>query len=94
MIILFSILFICINGIFGVSVCEEKTFLLELREDLEDNGHLDCLRTIDAPHSKYETQEENNKYIFIKNCLLEYKYVKLTNYSKTGFGIMGFIMCF
>ena len=61
MIILFSILFICIYLFNGVSVCDEKTLVLELREDIEDNGHLDCLRTIDAPHNKYETQDENNK---------------------------------
>jgi hypothetical protein len=70
MIILFSFLFIYFYVINGVSVCEEQTFILELREDLEDNGHLDCLRTIDAPHSKYETQDENNKYYigYIKIC--------------------------
>lgn len=31
-------------------VCDEKLLLMELKQDLEDNGVLDCLRVIQSPH--------------------------------------------
>jgi len=46
------------------SVCDEKTLKLELKQDIEDNGILDCLRTISKPHSYDESLEEYNKRIF------------------------------
>lgn len=45
------------------SVCDEKTLKMELKQDIEDNGVLDCLRTIMKPHNYEETFEEYNKRI-------------------------------
>ncbi len=36
---------------------------MELQQDIEDNGMLDCLRVVEAPHSYLETEEEKNKRI-------------------------------
>lgn len=36
---------------------------MELKQDIEDNGMLDCLRVVEAPHSYLETEEEKNKRI-------------------------------
>ena len=33
------------------SVCDEKLLKMELMQDIEDNGMLDCLRVVEAPHS-------------------------------------------
>lgn len=40
------------------SVCSLHTLKKELLEDIEDNGALDCLRNIPAPHNKKETELE------------------------------------
>jgi len=45
------------------SVCDEKTLKMELKQDIEDNGILDCLRVIMKPHNYEETAEEYNKRI-------------------------------
>ena len=46
----------------GDAVCDERTLMLELRQDIADNGKLDCLRRIDAPAGVIETyQEKNNR---------------------------------
>jgi len=42
------------------AICDRKTLLAELQQDMEDNGHLDCLRLIPAPHGK-ETSDQINK---------------------------------
>lgn len=41
-------------------VCDEKLFLMELKQDIEDNGVLDCLRVIQAPHNQMEDWKEKN----------------------------------
>ena len=43
------------------AVCDLNTLKVELRQDLEDNGMLDCQRVIEPPHFKEETEEEKNK---------------------------------
>ena len=45
------------------SVCTLKTLRMEIREDLADNGMLDCLRRINAPHNYIETENEKNARI-------------------------------
>ena len=37
-------LIICLFYINADSVCDHEVFILELKQDLEDNGILDCLR--------------------------------------------------
>ena len=45
------------------SVCDERMLILELRQDLEDNQMLDCLRAVHPPHGYEETNEEKNRRI-------------------------------
>jgi hypothetical protein len=42
-------------------VCDLALLEMELREDIMDNGSLDCLRTIEPPRSSKETPEEKNR---------------------------------
>jgi len=61
-IMLFFILFYGIIYIAkSTGVCDEKTLILELKQDIEDNGVLDCLRTIQAPNFYMEDWKEKNK---------------------------------
>lgn len=43
------------------SVCDYELLALELKQDLNDNGILDCLRTIKPPSGIIETPEQMNK---------------------------------
>ena len=43
------------------SVCDLELFVMELKQDLEDNGILDCLRVIKPPSGVIETIEQKNK---------------------------------
>jgi hypothetical protein len=43
------------------SVCDLETLILELKQDLEDNGILDCLKIIKPPNGVIETPEQKNK---------------------------------
>lgn len=46
------------------AVCDENTFITELRQDIADNKQLDCLRVVaDAPTDKEETEEMRRKRI-------------------------------
>ena len=51
---------LCLSQIKSDSVCSLKTLKLELLQDIEDNGMLDCLRYIPPPHFKEETEKEKN----------------------------------
>jgi hypothetical protein len=42
------------------SVCDLNMLLTEIRQDLADNGMLDCLRVIDPPHFVDETEDQKN----------------------------------
>ena len=42
------------------SVCDLNTLIVELKQDLADNGMLDCLRVIDPPHFVDETEDQKN----------------------------------
>ena len=42
------------------SVCDLETFLLEVKQDLKDNGMLDCLRIIEPPNFVVETEDQKN----------------------------------
>jgi hypothetical protein len=42
------------------SVCDLNTLLIELKQDLADNGMLDCLRVIEPPHFVEETEDQKN----------------------------------
>jgi hypothetical protein len=42
------------------SVCDLNTLIVEVKQDLADNGMLDCLRVIEPPHFVEETEEQKN----------------------------------
>ena len=42
------------------SVCDLETLVLELKQDLKDNGMLDCLRVIEPPNFVVESEEQKN----------------------------------
>jgi len=55
---------------------------MELKQDIEDNGVLDCLRVIQPPHNYIESIDEKNKRISAQwdsNCAFEADY----NWMKT-----------
>ena len=60
LVFMISIAFMCSTGICD-SVCDLELFILELKQDLEDNGILDCLRVIKPPNGVLETIEQKNK---------------------------------
>src|SRR5437879_2484522 len=51
---------ILISQIKSDAVCDLNLLLTEIRQDLADNGMLDCLRIIDPPHFVEETEEQKN----------------------------------
>jgi hypothetical protein len=55
---IFCSLFYSLKG--NGAVCDEKSLLLELKQDLEDNGVLDCLRKVNRPHGVNESPSERN----------------------------------
>jgi len=59
----FVILLAGVSQVRSDSVCTLKTLKMELIEDINDNGMLDCLRKIDAPHTYIETEQEKNNRI-------------------------------
>ena len=55
-----TFIFLCYSD----AVCDENTFITELRQDIADNKMLDCLRVVqDAPTDKEETEEMRRKRI-------------------------------
>lgn len=42
-------------------VCSEDELIKELREDIDDNGKLDCLRVSLSPLDQDETDEQKSK---------------------------------
>lgn len=60
--ILASIIFlICMKFCILDAVCDLDVLILELKQDLDDNGILDCLRVIKPPIGVIETPEQLNK---------------------------------
>lgn len=43
------------------SVCDKKLLIAELKQDLADNGRLDCLREIKNVYGYQETELEKNR---------------------------------
>jgi len=61
---IFSYVLICFAMMMHFSkgaVCDEQKLTTELRQDLEDNGILDCMRKIPAPEGVQETEAAKNK---------------------------------
>lgn len=58
--ILTTFLLISFSVIKSDAVCGLNTLLMEVKQDLADNGMLDCLRVIDPPHFVEETEEQKN----------------------------------
>jgi hypothetical protein len=57
---LILILTILISKVNSDSVCDLNTLIVEIKQDLRDNGMLDCLRVIEQPNSIEETEEQKN----------------------------------
>ena len=43
-----------------MAICDLKLLQMELKQDLEDNGILDCLRIVEPPEGVDETPKEKN----------------------------------
>jgi hypothetical protein len=87
----FIILFICLLNYYTIcdSVCDLELFILELKQDLEDNGILDCLRKIRPPNGVIETTEQKNKRLAAQwdtSCSFESSFDWVSQYKK-NFGI-------
>jgi len=50
-----------VSRIYSDAVCDQDTFINELKQDLADNNMLDCLRVIVPPHMGQETAEQKNR---------------------------------
>ena len=59
-IVVLFITFSLMNIAKSAAVCDLNTLLVEVKQDLRDNGMLDCLRVIDQPHSVEETEDQKN----------------------------------
>jgi hypothetical protein len=55
------ILFLTFVAIKTDAVCDLRTLKVELHQDLDDNGVLDCERKIEPKHFVEETEDEKNK---------------------------------
>ena len=51
---------IAISSVSCDSVCDLNTLIVEIKQDLADNGMLDCLRVIEPPHFVEETEDQKN----------------------------------
>jgi hypothetical protein len=56
----FTILIIIFVSIKADAVCDLRTLKIELKQDLDDNGILDCLRIIEPHHFVAETEDQKN----------------------------------
>ncbi len=71
------------------SVCDLELFVLELKQDLEDNGILDCLRIIKPPNGVVESIEQKNKRLAAQwdtSCSFESTYDWVSQLKK-NYGI-------
>jgi len=78
-----------INKINSDVVCDLELYILELKQDLGDNGMLDCLRKIEPPNGVIETLDQKNKRISAQwdtACSFESTYDWLSTFKKI-FGI-------
>jgi hypothetical protein len=78
-----------ISIIYSDAVCDLELYILELKQDLEDNGILDCLRKIEPPNGVIETLDQKNKRLLAQwdtSCSFESSYDWLVNF-KNIFGI-------
>ncbi|MCQ2820578.1 MAG: hypothetical protein MJ252_25210 [archaeon] len=57
----FLIINFLINNIQSVAICDLATLKMELIQDIEDNGMLDCKTKVAPPTSNTETEEQKNK---------------------------------
>lgn len=86
-ILVFIVILLCLTKC--DSVCDQEVLILELKQDLEDNGILDCLRTIKPPNGVIETPEQKNKRLAAQwdtSCSFESTYDWVSQLKK-NFGI-------
>lgn len=95
----FLFVFILVLGLSSLSfikndgVCTLKTLKLEILQDLEDNNMLDCLRVIEPPHFKEETEHEKNRRIMAQwdtSCSFEATNSWIES-LRTSFGITNLV---
>lgn len=68
---------IVLNGVKSDAVCDLEAFALELKQDLEDNGKLDCLRVILPPPGGLESEDASDKRLAAQwdtDCSFEAEY--------------------
>lgn len=73
----FILSFFLIEKSKSIAVCDERLLMMELKQDIDDNGVLDCLRVIQPPHSYIESIDEKNKRIAAQwdtSCAFEADY--------------------
>ena len=58
--LILGIVMTLISNVHSDSVCDLNTFIVEVKQDLADNGILDCQRVIDPPHFVEETEDQKN----------------------------------
>lgn len=71
------------------AVCDEELLILEIKQDLQDNGLLECLRVIKPPSGVVETIDQKNKRLAAQwdsSCSFEASYDWFTPLKK-NFGI-------
>ena len=54
------LILINLSNVQSDAVCDLSTLIVELKQDLADNGMLDCLRVIEPPHFVEETEVQKN----------------------------------
>ena len=60
----YVLVYIMVMSIRTDAVCDEQTLVTELKQDIADNGKLDCLRVVqDPPTDKEETEDMKKKRI-------------------------------
>lgn len=80
------ILLICLKFCFLDAVCDLDVLILELKQDLDDNGILDCLRVIKPPIGIIESPEQLNKRLAAQwdtSCSFESSSDWFTNLQNT-----------
>lgn len=57
---IYLVLLVFLPIIYSDAVCDKKTLVAEIKQDLRDNKYLDCRRVNPIPHKVEETEIEKN----------------------------------
>ena len=89
-IIIFALAAIAVQN---AHVCDLEMLKYELKEDIDDNGVLDCLRINPPPNGYVETDQQLNRRLNAQwdtDCSFEMMDAKLTA-VRTAYGIKSYI---